>query len=161
MWVWPLGCEDPLEEEMGTHSRIIAWEIPWTDEAEGYNPLVSQRVRHNGAIEHTHILFPLHYSFYYLYHFFFFLYQLLPRSSKCESYFCQELHICLDTQTQAAYTQMCSHMSPFVSILSLSCLSIPQSQVSQDTRCHYFLMIHGFPKLHSKFSNYSSFKGKQ
>ena len=32
MWVQSLGCEDPLEEEMGTHPRIIAWKIPWTDE---------------------------------------------------------------------------------------------------------------------------------
>ena len=29
--VWPLGREDPLEEEMAIHSSILAWEIPWTD----------------------------------------------------------------------------------------------------------------------------------
>ena len=31
-WVGSLGEEDPLEEEMATHSRILAWEIPWTEE---------------------------------------------------------------------------------------------------------------------------------
>ena len=31
-WVWSLGLEDPLEEEMATHSNILAWEIPWTGE---------------------------------------------------------------------------------------------------------------------------------
>ena len=32
MWVWSLGREDPLEEEMASHSSILAWEIPWTEE---------------------------------------------------------------------------------------------------------------------------------
>ena len=32
MWVQLLGWEDPLEEEMATHSSILAWEIPWTEE---------------------------------------------------------------------------------------------------------------------------------
>ena len=31
-WVQSLGWEEPLEEEMGTHSRVLAWEIPWTEE---------------------------------------------------------------------------------------------------------------------------------
>ena len=30
-----LGLEDPLEEEMATHSSILAWEIPWTEEPDG------------------------------------------------------------------------------------------------------------------------------
>ena len=33
-----LGQEDPLEQEMSTHSSILAWEIPWTEEHGGYNP---------------------------------------------------------------------------------------------------------------------------
>ena len=33
-----LGQEDPLEYEMTTHSRILAWEIPWTKELVGYGP---------------------------------------------------------------------------------------------------------------------------
>ena len=32
MWVQSLGQEDPLEKEMATHSSILAWEIPWTEE---------------------------------------------------------------------------------------------------------------------------------
>ena len=32
MWVRSLGQEDPLEEEMATHSSILAWKIPWTEE---------------------------------------------------------------------------------------------------------------------------------
>ena len=32
MQVWSLGQEDPLEKEMATHSSILAWEIPWTEE---------------------------------------------------------------------------------------------------------------------------------
>ena len=35
MLVLSLGQEDPLEEEMATHSSIIAWEIPWTEEPAG------------------------------------------------------------------------------------------------------------------------------
>ena len=34
-WVQFLGWEDPLEEEMATHSGILAWEIPWTEESGG------------------------------------------------------------------------------------------------------------------------------
>ena len=38
MQVWSLGREDLLEEEMATHSSILAWEIPWTEELVGYSP---------------------------------------------------------------------------------------------------------------------------
>ena len=31
-WVWPLGQEDPLEEEMATNSSILTWKIPWTED---------------------------------------------------------------------------------------------------------------------------------
>ena len=34
-WVPSLGQEDPLEEGMGTHSSILAWRIPWTEEPGG------------------------------------------------------------------------------------------------------------------------------
>ena len=46
-WVQPLGCEDPLEEEMTTHSSILAWRSPWTEEPGGYSLWDSQRLRHN------------------------------------------------------------------------------------------------------------------
>ena len=35
MWVLPLGQKEPLEEEMATHSSILAWEIPWIEEPGG------------------------------------------------------------------------------------------------------------------------------
>ena len=35
MWVWSLSQEDPLEKEMVTHSSILAWEIPFTEEPGG------------------------------------------------------------------------------------------------------------------------------
>ena len=36
-WVRPLGWKDPLEKEMATHSSILAWKIPWTEELGGYS----------------------------------------------------------------------------------------------------------------------------
>ena len=41
-WVWSLGQEEPLEEEMATHSSILAWEISWREEPAGYSPLVAK-----------------------------------------------------------------------------------------------------------------------
>ena len=49
MWVRPLGGEDPPEEEMATHSSILAWRVPWTEELGGLQSMGSQRVRHNLA----------------------------------------------------------------------------------------------------------------
>jgi len=43
-WVGSLVHEDPLEEEMASHSSILAWEIPWTEEAGGLQSKRSQRV---------------------------------------------------------------------------------------------------------------------
>ena len=45
--VWSLGWEDPLEEGMATHSSILAWRIPWTEEPGGLRSIGSQRVRHD------------------------------------------------------------------------------------------------------------------
>ena len=45
-WVQSLGWEDPLEKEMATHSCILAWRIPWTEEPGGLQSMGSQRVRH-------------------------------------------------------------------------------------------------------------------
>ena len=47
MWVLSLGQEDPLEEEMTTHSSILAWEISWTEEPGGLQTMGSQRVGHD------------------------------------------------------------------------------------------------------------------
>ena len=51
MQVQPLDWEDPLEEGMVTHSITLAWEIPWTEELGGLQPMGSQRVGHNLATE--------------------------------------------------------------------------------------------------------------
>ena len=37
-----MGLEDPLEVEVTTHSDILAWEIPWTEEPVGYSPWVTE-----------------------------------------------------------------------------------------------------------------------
>ena len=37
-WVRSLGQEDPLEKGMSTHSSILVWRIPWTEEPTGYSP---------------------------------------------------------------------------------------------------------------------------
>ena len=46
-WVRSLGQEDLLEEEMATHSGILAWKIPWMEEPGGLQSMGSQRVRHD------------------------------------------------------------------------------------------------------------------
>ena len=43
-WVRSLGWEDPLEKEMATHSRILAWRTPWTEEPGGLQSMGLQRV---------------------------------------------------------------------------------------------------------------------
>ena len=47
MCVQSLGWEDPLEEEMASHSSILAWEISWTEEPGGLQAIRSPRVGHN------------------------------------------------------------------------------------------------------------------
>ena len=42
-----LGQEDPLEKGVATHSSILAWEIPWTEELAGLQSMGSQRVGHD------------------------------------------------------------------------------------------------------------------
>ena len=42
-----LGREDPLEKEMATHSSVLAWKIPWTEEPGGLESMGSQRVGHD------------------------------------------------------------------------------------------------------------------
>ena len=46
-WVRSLGWEKPLEEGMTTHSSILAWRIPWTEEPGDLQLMRSQRVRHD------------------------------------------------------------------------------------------------------------------
>ena len=56
MQVWSLGLEDALEKEVVTHSNILAWKIPWTEEPGGLLSVGSQWVGHNIVTEHKHIL---------------------------------------------------------------------------------------------------------
>ena len=49
------GWEDPLEENMATHTSILVWEIPWTEEPGVLQSKGSQRIGHNWATKHTHI----------------------------------------------------------------------------------------------------------
>ena len=42
-----LGCEDAPEEGIATHSSVLAWRIPWTEEPSGLQSIESQRVRHD------------------------------------------------------------------------------------------------------------------
>ena len=52
--VQSLGQENPLEKKMATHSSILAWEIPWTEEPGRLQSRMSQKVRQGLATEHTH-----------------------------------------------------------------------------------------------------------
>ena len=48
-WVLSLGWEDPMDENMGTHSNILAWRIPWREEPGGVQSTGWQRVGHDWA----------------------------------------------------------------------------------------------------------------
>ena len=52
--IWSLGQEDPLEEEMATHSSILAWKIPWREEPGGLQSQESQR----RLSTHMHYIIP-------------------------------------------------------------------------------------------------------
>ena len=45
--VQSLGGEDPLGKEMATHSSVLAWEMPWTEDPDGLQSMGSQRVGHD------------------------------------------------------------------------------------------------------------------
>ena len=47
MQVQSLGGKDPLEEEMATHSSILAWRIPWTEAPDGLQSMGLQRAGHD------------------------------------------------------------------------------------------------------------------
>ena len=53
-WVRSLDQEDPLEEGMATHSSILAWSIPWTEEPGRLQSMGPQRAGHNCVTDHTH-----------------------------------------------------------------------------------------------------------
>ena len=67
--VWPLGGEDPLEQDTATHSSILAWRIPCTEEPGGLQSMGSQRVRYYGsdlALAAQYIL-NIYYTLMYIY----------------------------------------------------------------------------------------------
>ena len=53
-WVPPLGREDPLGDGVATHSSVLAWRIPCTEEPGGLQSMRSQRVRHDWTTKRTH-----------------------------------------------------------------------------------------------------------
>ena len=55
-WVWSVGWEDPREKGMATHSSIIAWRIPWTEEPGGLQSMGSQRFGYDWATNRQHTL---------------------------------------------------------------------------------------------------------
>ena len=55
-WVRSLGWEDPLEKEMATHSSVLAWRIPWTEELGG---LQSMGRKESDTTERLHFTFTL------------------------------------------------------------------------------------------------------
>ena len=54
MWIRSLDWEDPLEQEVATHSSILGWKIPGTEEPGGLQSMGSQRVRHDRNQTGTH-----------------------------------------------------------------------------------------------------------
>ena len=56
MWVRSLGQDDPLEEELATHSSILAWGILWTEEPAGLESMGRQTVGHDLATKRQQIL---------------------------------------------------------------------------------------------------------
>ena len=52
-WLWSLGREDPLQKGLATHSSILAWRIPWTEEPGGLLSVGSQRIGRDW-VTHTH-----------------------------------------------------------------------------------------------------------
>ena len=53
MWAWSLTREDPLERETATHSSILAWEIPWTEEPGGLQSIGLHTVGHDRTTERS------------------------------------------------------------------------------------------------------------
>ena len=52
-WVQSVGREDPLEKQMATHSRILAWEVPWLEELGRLRSMMMQRIRHDFSSVHS------------------------------------------------------------------------------------------------------------
>ena len=55
-WLQSLGRDDLLEKEMATHSSILAWKNPWTEEPGGLLSMGLKKIRHSLATEQQHVL---------------------------------------------------------------------------------------------------------
>ena len=64
MWVWPLGQEDSLEEEMAIYSNILSWKIPWVKEPDKLQSMGLQRVRHAQMLDFAFDSRTCHFVFY-------------------------------------------------------------------------------------------------
>ena len=53
-WIWSLDWEDPQEKELATHSSILAWRIPWSEEPGGIDSTRWKRVRHDWETNTKH-----------------------------------------------------------------------------------------------------------
>ena len=73
--VLSLGQEDSLEKEMATHSSVLAWRIPQTEEPGGFQSMGSQRVRHNYNTMSIYIHLRQKYCIYM--HVYIFIYKML------------------------------------------------------------------------------------
>ena len=62
IWLQSLDQEDPLEKEMVTHSSILAWEIPWTEEPGGLQSMGSQELDMTERVNH-HLIIQLKLTF--------------------------------------------------------------------------------------------------
>ena len=62
-WVWSLGWKDPPEKGMATHSSILAWRMPWTEETGGLQFMGLQRVRHDWLTQTFDFKFYLYHNF--------------------------------------------------------------------------------------------------
>ena len=58
-----LGYDNALEKEMATHSLVLAWRIPWTEEPGGLQSMGSQRVGHDLATKPTNLYVDIHFLF--------------------------------------------------------------------------------------------------
>ena len=76
-WVQSLGWEDPLKKEMATHSSILAWEIPWTEEPGRLQSMGLQRIRHDLVTKPP----PQYKDYCFLEHRLFFFFPVLETSS--------------------------------------------------------------------------------
>ena len=84
--VWSLGWEDILEKGMATHSSILAWRIPWTEDPGGLQSMGSQKVGHDWialAYTDTGIIYNIYNTFIYLNYIFFFIHSSISGPLDC------------------------------------------------------------------------------